>query len=74
MKCLGICSEYKVKTLRPKGNGRYETGQKRCSFCDIFIEWDGDRCPCCNCFLRKKPRNYKARDKIVQNGNGKKIP
>ena len=67
MKCKGICSEYAVKKVRPKGKGRYESGQKRCSFCDIFISWDGDRCPCCKCFLRKKPRNSKAREKLVKN-------
>ena len=73
MYCKGICSNYAVKKLRPRHSGRYELGQKRCSFCEIYIIWDGTHCPCCGCFLRLKPRSAEARNKLVQNSNGRKI-
>jgi len=69
MQCKGICSNHDVKKLRPGHSGRYESGQKRCSLCEIYIIWDGDRCPCCSCILRKKPRTAEARNKLVQNIN-----
>ena len=72
MYCKGICSNHAVKKLRPGHGGRYESGQKRCSFCEIYIIWDGERCPCCAGFLRAKPRNNESRRKLVQNINEKK--
>jgi hypothetical protein len=65
MACRGICSQYKaVKSLQ--GNIRYEIGQKRCTLCDIFTEWNGVRCPCCNGILRTRPKNTRHRTKIMQ--------
>lgn len=55
MVCKGICSRFKAK----KSNstvGRYEEGQKRCQSCEIFIIWDGLRCPCCGQRLRLRSR------------------
>ncbi len=69
MQCNGICSKHAVRKPHTTDGGRYESGQKRCSFCDIYIIWDGDRCPCCSCILRKKPRTAEARNKLVQNIN-----
>jgi len=71
MYCKGICSNYAVKKPRQKIYGRYESGQKRCSLCEIYIIWDGNHCPCCGCTLRSKPRNVKSRNKLVQNINVK---
>ncbi|MCH7966586.1 MAG: hypothetical protein IIB02_04090 [Thaumarchaeota archaeon] len=34
--CHGICGFY--KTTKIKTSMKYETGQKRCTFCSIFIE------------------------------------
>jgi hypothetical protein len=51
MTCKGICIRYKA-------SGRYATGRKRCQQCDLFIEWDGLRCPCCGYKLRTRPRNF----------------
>lgn len=64
MDCKGICFKYKVKKSQ-KDLGRYESGHKRCSSCEIYISYKGKRCPCCGCSLRQKPRNSKARQKIV---------
>ena len=72
MNCKEICSNHAVKKLRPGHGGRYESGQKRCSFCDIYIIWDGRNCPCCGTALRTKPRYAKGRNKIVQSIKVKK--
>jgi len=69
MQCNGICSKHAVRKPHTTDGGRYESGQKRCSFCEVYIIWDGDRCPCCSCILRKKPRTAEARNKLVQNIN-----
>ena len=53
--CKGICTRYKAK--RPTSGGRYQTGQRRCQACDIFISYEGIFCPCCKGRLRVKPRN-----------------
>ena len=66
MYCNEICFNHGVKKLRPGHSGRYESGQKRCSFCEIYIIWDGRNCPCCGTALRSKPRYAKGRDKLVQ--------
>ena len=60
--CNMICGKYRA--LGSSGNGRYVNGQKRCNSCEIFMYWDGLRCPCCGCSLRSNPRNAKARKKL----------
>lgn len=62
MRCKGICTRHK-----PKGSiigGRYSKGNKRCQICDIFIQWEGLRCPCCGVQLRGSPRNKKYKAKF----------
>ena len=71
--CREICSVYRVKKPSPKDIGSYEAGHKRCSSCEIYIDWAGKHCPCCGHFLRNKPRNSKARIKLNQNGIFKKL-
>ena len=58
--CKGIYHRYKAK--KPK-ECRYASGQKRCNFCYVFMNWDGFWCPCCGAKLRLRPRNsiYKER-------------
>jgi hypothetical protein len=57
MVCKGDCIQYKAIKKYNGNLGRYAIGQKRCSTCDLFINWDGLWCPCCNRTLRTKPRN-----------------
>jgi hypothetical protein len=38
---------------------RYEIGQKRCTFCGIFLSVDDTRCICCKAVLRTKARGKK---------------
>ena len=65
MYCKEICFKYEAARINPKSEGRYKLGFKRCSNCEIFIIWDGYRCPCCKTILRVKPRNAKSVDKII---------
>lgn len=72
MTCKGICLDFVAKKSKPRSKGRYESGQKRCTLCDVFLDFEGDRCPCCNRILRKKPRVAEARNKMVEKfGNQK---
>lgn len=64
MVCKGICVRYKAN--KPFGkNSRYGRGQKRCTVCDIFINWDGKNCPCCSFVLRTKPKGTQTRQKLM---------
>ena len=57
MTCKGIC-------IRHKDSYRYDTGNKRCQICEIFIKQDGLWCPCCGYRLRTRPRHSKYRAKL----------
>lgn len=52
MACRGICEHYRTKA-------RYQENHKRCRICDIFISWEGARCPCCSFALRTRARSAK---------------
>lgn len=62
MPCRGTCERFKVG--RPLSGGRYAAGQKRCQTCQIFMNVDADRCPCCNYKFRTKPRNGENKKKF----------
>lgn len=67
-----MCARYKVG--KPSlGRGRYATGQKRCQTCEIFIQWDGLRCPCCSYRLRLKPRNMKSKIILLSNSDNRQV-
>ena len=57
--CIGKCKDYKA--LKPSQIGRYAAGQKRCNYCEVFVEYDGLTCPCCNRQLRCLPRVKKEK-------------
>ena len=54
------------KAQKQYATSRYGTGQKRCQMCEVFIIWNGIRCPCCGYRLRCHPRNSKNKRKIVE--------
>lgn len=54
MACKGTCKKH--ESHLSKNKGIYKNGGKRCQVCQIWIIWDGKRCPCCNYRLREKPR------------------
>jgi len=62
MACKDKCLPYKAS--KPYGKGRYESGQSRCSMCDIFITYVGVWCPCCGTRLRKLPRSLKYKERL----------
>ena len=52
--CRGICE---MNQAEPAPNKiRYEIGQKRCTFCGIFLSIQDARCICCKAVLRTKAR------------------
>jgi predicted amidophosphoribosyltransferase len=54
MSCNGICERYKA-TRNHIVPSRYKEGQKRCSVCEIFINWnENSYCPCCKYKLRTR--------------------
>lgn len=61
--CRGICHRHKAK--KPK-IGRYAAGQKRCNFCNVFMDWDGLWCLCCGARLRLRPRNSKYKERLKE--------
>ena len=61
MECNGICVKYKA--IRPRSGGWcYTTGQKRCKVCDIYLNWERLRCPCCGNELRSGPKKNKQEE------------
>ncbi len=62
--CSGKCIPYKA--IMPSHRGRYESGQKRCNSCNLYIFWDGHFCPCCGIRLRTSPRNSKHKQKFLK--------
>lgn len=62
--CSRVCVRYKA--IMPKNMGQYATGQKRCNSCNVFLNWDGMRCPCCNDRLRLAPRSSKYKEKFLK--------
>jgi len=59
-KCKGICQRFRA-VMTSVNIGRYESGQKRCNVCGIFLNCDNFRCPCCSSKLRSNPRSTKLR-------------
>lgn len=61
-KCLKYKAPHEIK------NKRYQSGQKYCYQCNIFMIWDGVWCPCCNHKLRTTPRSRKNKVEFVRIG------
>jgi len=56
--CYGECQQYKAP-MPPFNQSRYEIGQKRCTKCAIYVEYEGLFCPCCGFRLRVHRRSSK---------------
>ncbi len=63
--CRGICLMHKAKPV--PNRIRYGIGQKRCTFCGIFLSINDTRCICCKAVLRTKPRSKKIKKETVTN-------
>ena len=55
--CRNVCKRHQADPVPNKI--RYEIGQKRCTFCGIFLNSQDVRCICCKAVLRTKPRSKK---------------
>jgi hypothetical protein len=54
---MACCKNYNRYKVTNDLSGRYyEEGYKRCQVCEIFIAWNGTKCPCCSQILGTKPR------------------
>lgn len=54
--CHNICESYKAERVKLT-SCRYILGQKHCSTCELFMYYEGARCPCCKSILRVRPRH-----------------
>lgn len=61
MTCRGRCSALAVS--RPWGSSPYMDGLRRCTSCEVWLEEESARCPCCNRVLKTRSRGNKARVK-----------
>ncbi len=59
--CKGICLRYEARSAANKI--RYDIGQKRCTFCGLFLKVEDVRCICCKAVLRTKPRSGQKQKK-----------
>src|SRR5215472_2640294 len=66
--CKDICALYKARKTKDTAY-YYNQGFKRCVECEIFLEWVGMRCPCCDRILRIKPHNNISKGKLLQSLN-----
>lgn len=57
--CKGICQMFRSSETSMKL--KYQEGQKRCTFCGLFIKFGGIRCPCCHTKLRTKTRHKRQK-------------
>ncbi|WP_420545275.1 hypothetical protein [Nitrosopumilus sp.] len=65
MGCNGICHRYKVTKGR-NTDSWYRQGAKRCTFCDVYMGWEGLWCPCCRHRLRSRPKASQYRQKYQE--------
>jgi len=64
MTCKGVCIRHKAQ--KPRGIGRYASGQSRCQICEIYMKYEGLWCPCCGYRLRRKPRNVEYKKRLKE--------
>ena len=65
--CSTLCKKYRPKDVT--GHDKYAQGQKRCSECMEYLDFEGKFCPCCGTVLRTKPRNPRLKrrmERIIQ--------
>jgi len=55
--CKGICNKLSINKI-PNAL-KYQFGLKRCSWCEIWIDTEEVRCPCCRMILRTRARGKK---------------
>lgn len=63
--CRGSCerSDFPYKTTK---KATYSNGFLRCGSCNISIQCNLIKCPCCNTDLRRKPRHTRTRKRMLE--------
>lgn len=56
MPCAGVCVSEYGGIYRPRGGRPPTLGCPRCNLCGVFIEWEGNYCPCCRQRLTHRRR------------------
>ena len=75
--CTGQCNSYHLVKATEKGAIKADTpvkikvnryigslfllGYKRCSICEIYLDYSDVFCPCCHILLATMPRNKKGK-------------
>ena len=75
--CTGQCNSYRLVKASSKGainavmpvkvrvnryvGSLFVLGYKRCSLCEIYLDYFKRMCPCCNVHLAIMPRNKKGK-------------
>jgi len=72
MYCKSLCLIY-IDYKTGETLSYYIQGYKLCKECEIFLDWNGKRCPCCNTVLRCKPHNSLSKQKLRLNHSIKVI-
>ncbi|HWP78708.1 MAG TPA: hypothetical protein VNL34_03550 [Candidatus Nitrosotenuis sp.] len=62
--CKGYCKT-KYRYLLGEISLKYN-GQKRCGVCDVYMRWDGVKCPCCRSVLHVRPRHSRAKNRYYE--------
>jgi len=65
MGCNNICERLTVK--KPISTSRYLAGQKYCTVCQVWMQLDDIRCPCCHMRVRSVPRKFNLLKKFRAN-------
>lgn len=68
MYCRSICKKYKAYKTNDSFS-YYSQGYKLCKECELFLEWQGFKCPCCNNLLRSRPHNSFSKQRLRFNQN-----
>ena len=55
--CKGVCKL--SPSIKIPNSYNYQFGLKRCSWCEVWLDTESIRCPCCKMILRTKSRNKK---------------
>lgn len=58
MTCRGICERHRAVKKR------YTDNAKRCTSCNVYVFYDGIKCPCCNTQLRAKRKSKKIKKEL----------
>ncbi|MBT3592329.1 MAG: hypothetical protein HN504_05620, partial [Candidatus Nitrosopelagicus sp.] len=48
--CKGICTPHRV--IKVPNSQKYQSGLKRCSWCEVWLNTESIRCHCCKMILR----------------------